>query len=220
MRSKEDANDYRYFPEPDLPPLQVAPAWVAAVRGSLAELPEARKARFVAAYGLSAYDADVLVRVLVGGADFFEAVVRAGASPKASSNWIQGEVTRKLKEAGRDDVAGVPVSAAALAELMKLTEQGVVSSTVAKDVFEKMWTSGRSARTIIDAEGLGQTADSAELSALVDGVLQRHADVVGQYRSGKTAVFGFLVGQALKASQGNANPRVLTDLMRQALDGR
>jgi aspartyl-tRNA(Asn)/glutamyl-tRNA(Gln) amidotransferase subunit B len=217
MRSKEDADDYRYFPEPDLPPLQVDAAWVERVRGSLPELPEARKARFVAAYGLSAYDADVLVR-LPGGAGYFEAVVRAGASPKAASNWIQGEVRRKLKDLGREDLADVPMPATALAELAQLTERDVVSSTVAKDVFEKMWTSGRSARAIIEAEALAQTADAGELATLVADVVRRHVDAVAQYRAGRTNVFGFLVGQALKASQGKGNPNILRDLMRKALD--
>ena len=220
MRTKEDADDYRYFPEPDLPPLEIDAAWVDRLRASLPELPDARERRFVAEYGLTAYDAEVLVRLLVGAADYFEAVVRAGASPKSASNWIQGEVRRKLKGLGRDDLAGVPVTAEALAELATLTEQDIVSSTVAKDVFEAMWTSGRSARAIIDAGGLAQTADAGQLAALVADVMRRHADVVAQYRAGKTATFGFLVGQAVKASQGKANPKVLTDLMRRALDAR
>jgi aspartyl-tRNA(Asn)/glutamyl-tRNA(Gln) amidotransferase subunit B len=217
MRRKEDADDYRYFPEPDLPPLQIEAAWVERVRASLPELPDARKARLVAAYGLSAYDADVLVR-LAGGADYFEAVVRAGASPKAASNWIQGEVRRTLKDLGQDDLVALPVAAADLAELAMLTEQGVVSSSVAKDVLAKMWNSGRSAKAIIEAEGLAQTAGAGELAAVVADVVRRHADAVAQYRAGRTNVFGFLVGQALKASQGKGNPNVVRDLMRQALD--
>jgi aspartyl-tRNA(Asn)/glutamyl-tRNA(Gln) amidotransferase subunit B len=220
MRTKEDAHDYRYFPEPDLPPLEVDAAWVDRIRESLPELPDARQARFVESYGLSEYDAEVLVRLLTGGADYFEAVVRAGASPKAASNWVQGEVRRKLKDLGRDDLAEVPVSAAALAELARLAEDDIVSSTVAKDVFEKMWASGRSARAIIDAEGLAQMADAGALAALVDDVIRRHADAVAQYRAGKSATFGFLVGQAMKASHGKANPKVVSDLMHQALDAR
>jgi len=219
MRSKEDADDYRYFPEPDLPPLQVDARWVDQIRASLPELPDARKARFVAAYGLSAYDADVLVR-LTGGADYFEAVVRAGASPKAASNWIQGEVRRTLKEAGHDDVADVPVRPAALAELATLTEREVVSSTVAKAIFAEMWRSGRAATAVIEAGGLAQSADEGALAALVTDVVKRHPDQVAQYRAGKTNIFGFLVARALKASQGKANPKVLSDLLRRALDAR
>ncbi|HUL72324.1 MAG TPA: Asp-tRNA(Asn)/Glu-tRNA(Gln) amidotransferase subunit GatB [Vicinamibacterales bacterium] len=216
MRSKEEAHDYRYFPEPDLPPLVVEPAWVQAIREALPELPEARKQRFVAAYGLSEYDADVIVR-LAGAADYFERMVKAGASPKAAGNWLQGEVRRKLKDLGGDDVAGVPFSAEALAELAVLTDRGVVSSTVAKDVFEKMWTTGRSAHAIVEAEGLGQIGDASALAAIAADVIARHPDVVAQYRAGKTATLGFLVGQVMKASGGKANPKVAGELLRKAL---
>ena len=216
MRTKEDAHDYRYFPEPDLPPLVVDAAWVDAIRRSLPELPEARKARFVAEYGISDYDADVIVRI-GGGADFFEAVVRAGAPAKAASNWVQGELRRKLKEIGAEDVAGSTIPPAAFAELVRLTDEGVVSSSVAKDVFEKMWASGRSAQAIIDADGLAQVADSNALGAIVARVLDAHAGVVAQYREGRTNAFGFLVGQAMKASGGRANPKVISDLIRAAI---
>ena len=216
MRSKEEAHDYRYFPEPDLPPLRIEAAWVDTIRRTLPELPEARKARFVAMYSLSEYDADVIVR-LHGGADYFEAVVRAGAPAKAAGNWVQGEVRRKLKEIGAEDVAAVPIAPAALAELVQLTERDVVSSSTAKDVFEKMWASGRTAKAIIDAEGLTQVADTDALAALVSGVLDRHPDVVAQYRAGKANAFGFLVGQAMKASDGRANPKVVSELLRAAL---
>jgi aspartyl-tRNA(Asn)/glutamyl-tRNA(Gln) amidotransferase subunit B len=217
MRGKEEAHDYRYFPEPDLPPLRVVPAWIESVRRTLPELPEARKRRLASTYALSDYDADVLTTLLSGGADYFEAVVAAGASPKAASNWIQGEVRRKLKDAGKDDVAGVPVSAAALAELACLTEQGVVSSSVAKEVFEEMWASGRSAREIVEAGGLAQSTDATQIEGLVATVVRQHADVVAQYRAGRTAVFGFLVGQAVKASRGKVNPAAVSDALRRTL---
>jgi aspartyl-tRNA(Asn)/glutamyl-tRNA(Gln) amidotransferase subunit B len=216
MRVKEDADDYRYFPEPDLMPLVIDPAWMDEARRTLPELPEARKARFRDAYGLSDYDADVIVRLPLA-ADYFETMVRAGASPKAAGNWLQGEVRRKLKEMGRDDLAAVPVAAEALAELAVLAERGVVSSTVAKDVFEQMWATGRSAQTIIDAEGLAQIGDEAALAAIVAQVIAAHPGPVAQYRAGKTATFGFLVGQAMKASKGKANPQVVTDLLKAAL---
>jgi aspartyl-tRNA(Asn)/glutamyl-tRNA(Gln) amidotransferase subunit B len=217
MRSKEEAHDYRYFPEPDLPPLDLDRAWIEAIGRSLPELPEARKARFVAAYGLSDYDADLLVRLLAGGADYFEAMLAAGAPAKAASNWLQGEIRRRLKELGVDDVAQVPVAPTALAELVVLADRGVVSSTVAKDVLDRMWVSGRSAASIIEAEGLGQIGDEAALTDLAAGVIAGHPDAVAQYRAGRTNTFGFLVGQVMKASEGKANPKVVSDLLRKLI---
>jgi aspartyl-tRNA(Asn)/glutamyl-tRNA(Gln) amidotransferase subunit B len=217
MRSKEEAHDYRYFPEPDLPPLVVAADWVEEIRASMPELPEARKQRFVAAYGLSEYDADVLVREIAGAGDYFEAVVAAGAPAKAASNWIQGEVRRVLKERGAEDIAQVPLAPAALAELIDLVERGIVSSTVAKGVFERMWATGRAATAIVESEGLAQIGDEAALEAVVGDVLARHPDAVAQLRAGRTNVLGFLVGQAMKATSGKANPRTITDLIKRAL---
>jgi aspartyl-tRNA(Asn)/glutamyl-tRNA(Gln) amidotransferase subunit B len=216
MRSKEEAHDYRYFPEPDLPPLQVAPAWIDTIRAGLPELPEARKLRFVTALGLSEYDADVIVR-LPGAADYLERMVEAGAPPKAAGNWLQGEVRRKLKDLGAEDMTAVPMPPAELAALAAIVDRGVVSSTVAKDVFEKMWTTGRPAQAIIDAEGLAQNSDESALAAMVSDVMSRHSDVVAQYRAGKTATLGFLVGQVMKASGGKANPKVVSDLVRRFL---
>jgi aspartyl-tRNA(Asn)/glutamyl-tRNA(Gln) amidotransferase subunit B len=217
MRTKADAHDYRYFPEPDLPPLALDEAWVASIRQSLPELPEARKVRLMAAHGLGDYDAQVLVRLMAGGADFFEAMVQAGATAKAASNWIQGEVRRKLKEGSADDMALVPIPPAALAELAVLTETGVISSSAAKQVFETMWSTGRSARAIVEAEGLAQVGDETALRVIVADVLARHPDTVADYRAGKTAAMGFLVGQVMKASQGKANPKVVNGLLREAL---
>ena len=217
MRSKEEAHDYRYFPEPDLPPLDLSPEWIDAIRGALPELPEARKRRLIATHGLGEYDADLLVRLLAGGADYFEAMVAAGAPAKAASNWIQGEVRRKLKDLGRDDMAGVAVSAVRLAELVRLAEQGVVSSTVAKQVFETMWMSGESAQTIVDQGALAQIADESALAALVSEVIAAHPDAVAQVRAGRNNTFGFLVGQVMKASQGKADPKVVTALLKTAI---
>jgi aspartyl-tRNA(Asn)/glutamyl-tRNA(Gln) amidotransferase subunit B len=216
MRSKEEANDYRYFPEPDLPPLVVEAALVQSIRASLPELPEHRKARFVQVYALSDYDADVLVR-LPGAAEYFEAMVAAGAPPKAAGNWVQGEVRRKLKSIGRDELLAVPFRPEALAELVGLVDRGVVSSTVAKDVFEAMWTTGRSAQAIVDADGLAQIGDVDALRALVSDTLGRHGEVVAQYRAGKTSVMGFLVGQVMKASGGKADPKRVAELVKGAL---
>ncbi len=214
MRSKEGAHDYRYFPEPDLPPLQVDAAWVARVRASMPELPEARQARLVAAHGISDYDADVLVRLIPGAGDFFEAAVAAGAAAKTASNWIQGEVRRKLKEVGSDSVADVPFAPAALAELTELVDSQVISSSAAKDVFEAMWASGQPARAIVEAKGLAQIGDTAALEAIVDAVVAAHPDPVAQYRAGKVQTFGFLVGQVMKASKGKANPAVASDILK------
>jgi len=217
MRSKEEAHDYRYFPEPDLPPLDLSSTWVQDIRRTLPELPEARKARLMATHGLNEYDADLLVRLLAGGADYFEAVVASGASAKAASNWMQGEIRRRLKDLGADDMARVPVTPVDLAELIQVTERGVISSTVAKDVFDKMWTSGRRAGTIIDDEGLAQIADTSALAAMAEAVLAQHPDAVAQFRAGRTNTLGFLVGQVMKASGGKANPKVVTELLKKFL---
>jgi aspartyl-tRNA(Asn)/glutamyl-tRNA(Gln) amidotransferase subunit B len=217
MRSKEEAHDYRYFPEPDLPPLVVAAEWVDQIRRELPELPEARKTRLIRQYGLSAYDADLLVRLMRGGADYFESMVRAGAPAKASADWLSGEVRRRLKDAGREEAAAVPFRPEALAELVCLARDGVVSSTVAKDVLDMMWTDGRSARRIVDDEGLAQVGDSGALAALVDDVLAAHPAAVGDFRAGKRAVFGYLVGQVMKVSGGKADPKVVSELLARKL---
>ena len=217
MRSKEEAHDYRYFPEPDLPPLLVERAWVDEIRRTLPELPEARKARFMSSYGLSEYDADLLVRLMPGGADYFEAVVRAGASAKTASNWVQGEVRRKLKDAGAEGLDASPIRPEALAELVILAERGVLSSTGAKEVFERMWTTGEGAADIVKKEGLGQIGDEAAVGALVADVVAAHPDAVAQYKSGRAATFGFLVGQVMKASGGKANPKLVNELLKKAI---
>jgi aspartyl-tRNA(Asn)/glutamyl-tRNA(Gln) amidotransferase subunit B len=218
MRGKESAHDYRYFPEPDLPPLVVPPAVVAAVRLALPELPDAREARLIAAHGLSAYDADVLVRVMPGAADYLEAAVAAGAPAKAASNWIQGEIRRRLKDGGEDDVTDVPVSPARLADLIALVERGAISSTVAKHVFDVMWTSDRSAQAIVDEDGLAQMDDTGALARLVADVVATHPDEVAQIRNGRNNVLGFLVGLVMKATGGKANPKTVTDLLRRAVN--
>lgn len=218
MRSKEEAHDYRYFPEPDLQPLDVSSAWVDSIRATLPELPEARKQRLMATHGLTDYDADLLVRLIAGGADYFEAVVATGAPAKAVSNWMQGEIRRRLKDLGVDDMAAVPVGAEALAELIGLTERNVISSTVAKDVFDRMWTGGRRAQAVVDEEGLAQSGDESAILALVADVLAENPDAVDQFRKGRTNLAGFLVGQVIKKSQGKANPKVVSELMRRALE--
>jgi aspartyl-tRNA(Asn)/glutamyl-tRNA(Gln) amidotransferase subunit B len=217
MRSKEEAHDYRYFPEPDLPPLTLDPAWIDEIRASLPELPAARVARFIAAYGLSEYDADVLARLMPGAAGYFERTVQAGASPKAASNWIQGELRRLLKEGDLEDAAAAPVAPDALAALIAIVDRGTLSSSAAKTVFERMWTTGQPPAAIVEAEGLGQVGDEAALGALVREVIEKNPDAVAQIAAGRMNAFGFLVGQVMKASQGKGNPKVITDLLKKAL---
>jgi aspartyl-tRNA(Asn)/glutamyl-tRNA(Gln) amidotransferase subunit B len=215
MRSKEEAHDYRYFPEPDLPPVEVDAARIAAIRDAMPELPEARRQRFIEQYALPEYDAGQLVQSRALG-DYFDATVRAGAPPKLASNWVMGELARKRKEAG-GDLAPVPLAPDRLAGLIALIERGTISGSMAKDVFEKMFASGRTASEIVEAEGLTQIDDEPAIRPLIDGVLASHADVVSQYRTGKDAAFGFLVGQVMKAARGKTNPKLVNELLKKAL---
>jgi aspartyl-tRNA(Asn)/glutamyl-tRNA(Gln) amidotransferase subunit B len=215
MRSKEEAHDYRYFPEPDLPPLVVDEARIARVKATLPELPEARCRRLVEQYAIPAYDAGVLTQS-AALADYFEATASASRNAKAASNWIMGEVLRTLKE--RDQtIAQAPISPDALAALIALVDKGTISTSVGKDVFAKMYESGRSADAIVAAEGLAQIGDEGAIMAIVRDVVATHADAVTQYRAGKHQTFGFLVGQVMKGSRGKANPKLASDLLRREL---
>ena len=216
MRSKEEAHDYRYFPDPDLPAVIVTADRIAAMRASMPELPEARRQRFVAQYALPEYDAHQLTqsRAL---ADYFEAVVAAGAAAKPASNWIMGELARTLKTRGVD-IAQSPLGADRLAGLIALVEKGAISGSMAKDVFEKMYETGRTAATIVEADGLAQIDDESQIAALIGQVVAANADAVAQYRGGKASTFGFLVGQVMKAARGKANPRRVNELLKQTLD--
>jgi aspartyl-tRNA(Asn)/glutamyl-tRNA(Gln) amidotransferase subunit B len=216
MRSKEEAHDYRYFPEPDLLPLVVDEARIARVLAAMPELPDARRARFVTEYAIPAYDAGVLTQS-AALADFFEATARASGNPKAASNWVMGELLRTLKEANAE-VANVGLAPASLAGLIALVDRGTISNSVAKEVFAKMYGSGRTAEDIVAEEGLAQIGDEASLAGLVQDVLARHADAVAQYRAGKTQTFGFLVGQLMKGSGGKANPKLASQLLKAALE--
>ncbi|MET0165646.1 MAG: Asp-tRNA(Asn)/Glu-tRNA(Gln) amidotransferase subunit GatB [Vicinamibacterales bacterium] len=216
MRSKEEAHDYRYFPEPDLLPLAVDVGRVEAVRQTLSELPEARRQRFVAAYGLPEYDAGVLTQS-AELAGYFEQVAAEAGNPKAASNWVMGELLRTLKEHGTS-ITEVPLSPRALAGLIRLVDKGALSSSLAKDVFAKMYNSGRSADEIVAADGLAQIDDETALLALVHDVISRHSDAVAQYRAGKNATFGFLVGQVMKGSGGKANPKLANQLLKRELE--
>ncbi len=216
MRGKEEAHDYRYFPEPDLPPLVVSAERIAAVRATITELPEARRSRFVAAYGLPEYDAGVLTQS-AALADYFEQVAAAG-NPKAASNWVMGELLRTLNDRGKT-IDDVPLAPRALAGLIALIDSGAISSSIAKDVFAQMYDSGRAAEDIVATDGLAQIGDESALLSIVRDVIGRHADAVAQYRAGKTATFGFLVGQVMKASSGKGNPKLVNQLLRRELDG-
>jgi aspartyl-tRNA(Asn)/glutamyl-tRNA(Gln) amidotransferase subunit B len=217
MRSKEEAHDYRYFPEPDLPPVVVDEARRNEIRASLPELPEARQQRFVSEYSLPEYDANLLTqsRLL---ADYFEATARAAGNPKAASNWIMGEILRTMKERGIG-IEQIPVTPEALAGLIKLVDRGTISSTVAKDVFGKMYDTGRSAEDIVQSEGLAQVGDEDALLGLVREAIAANPDAVAQFRKGRNNAFGFLVGAVMKASRGKANPKVVNELLRRELQG-
>ena len=216
MRSKEEAHDYRYFPEPDLPPLVVEPERLARIAASMPDLPEARRARFVAQHRLPDYDAAQLTQSRAI-AEYFEAAVAAGAPPKLASNWIMSELARKLKESGAD-IAGSRVDGRALAGLLALIDTGTISGSMAKDVFEEMYASGRPAADIVAAEGLAQIDDESQIVALIADVVAKNADAVQQYRAGKTTTFGFLVGQVMKAAGGKANPKRVNEQLKKALD--
>jgi aspartyl-tRNA(Asn)/glutamyl-tRNA(Gln) amidotransferase subunit B len=216
MRSKEEAHDYRYFPDPDLPPVVVSKDHVDAIRRAMPELPDVTRRRFIEQYALPSYDAAQLTQSRAT-AEFFEGAVRAGAPPKAVSNWMMGELARLLKETSRD-IAGAPVAARQLAGLIGLVENKTISGAIAKTVFEKMFASGRDADAIVAAEGLTQIDDESQIVALIDQVVTGNADAVAGYRGGKTATFGFLVGQVMKAANGKANPKRVNELLRRALD--
>jgi aspartyl-tRNA(Asn)/glutamyl-tRNA(Gln) amidotransferase subunit B len=216
MRSKEEAHDYRYFPEPDLPPLVVSEARRRAIVSALPELPEQRRRRFIDQYGLPAYDAALLTQTR-GVADYFEATAKHAGNAKAASNWVMGEILRNMKERGVE-IDAVPMAPQALAGLIAIVEKGTISSTVAKDVFAKMYESGRQAAEIVAAEGLAQISDSSSLEPIVRRVVDTHGDIVAEIRAGKDRKFQFLVGQVMKETKGKGDPKIVTDLMKAAIN--
>jgi aspartyl-tRNA(Asn)/glutamyl-tRNA(Gln) amidotransferase subunit B len=214
MRSKEEAHDYRYFPEPDLPPLVVSPAWVAEVRAALPELPAEKRRRFVAEYGLPDYDAGVLT-LSREVADYYEAVARESGNAKAASNWVMTEVLRKVKELGPGSAC--PVPPADLAHMIRLIDTGTISGKTAKDVFEKMWQTGEPPEVIVKREGLVQVSDEAAIRSAIAEVMAGGAEQVAAYRKGKTGTLGWFVGQVMKKMGGKANPQVVNGLLKEAL---
>jgi len=218
MRTKEDAADYRYFPDPDLPPLVVAREWVEQVQSTMPELPRAMAARFVRDYGLPEYDATTLTQSPAMAA-YFEAAAKASGQPKLASNWIMGEVSRRLN-AQEMDIGNVPVPAETLAAMLGRIADGTISNNAARQVFDALWTGeGRDVDAVIEAKGLRQMNDSGELDRILDEILAANADNVAQFKAGKEKAFNALVGQAMKATRGKANPAQVNDLLRKKLAG-
>lgn len=215
LRSKEQAHDYRYFPEPDLVPMVVDPAWVEDIRRSLPELPDARQARLMKDYGLSDYDAGVITASRAM-ADYFDATVAAGADAKAAANWLMGELSRHLNAAGRE-IDDCPVAPGQLAALIDLLAKGTVSGKIAKTVFEEMWASGKDAAVIVKEQGLVQISDEGAVVAVVEKVIAANPQSVADFKAGKERALGFLVGQIMKETKGRANPEVVNKLLRERL---
>ena len=216
MRTKEDAADYRYFPDPDLPPLVIAPGWVERVRSEMAELPRVMAQRFVSTYALPEYDATTLTQSKAMAA-YFEATAQASGQPKLASNWIMGEVSRRLN-AGETGIEQSKVSSAQLAGLIVRIADGTISNAAGRQVFEALWNAeGQEADGIIEARGLKQMNDAGELERIIDEVVAANPDNVAQFRAGKDKAFNALVGQIMKASKGKANPQQVNDLLRQKI---
>jgi len=210
MRSKEEAHDYRYFPDPDLLPLELSPSLVAELEKGLPELPDAKKSRFMRDYALSAYDADVLVAERAA-AEYFEAVAN-GRDAKTAANWVVNELFGRLNKAG-DDIGAAPVSTAQLGAILDLIADGTISGKIAKDVFEIVWTEGGDPRAIVEQRGLKQVTDIAAIEKLVDEIVAKNPDKVADVRANPKAI-GWFVGQVIKASGGKANPQTVNDLLK------
>jgi aspartyl-tRNA(Asn)/glutamyl-tRNA(Gln) amidotransferase subunit B len=216
MRTKEDAADYRYFPDPDLPPLVVAPEWVEQVRGGMPELPRAMAARFVSQYGLPEYDATTLTQSPAMAA-YFEAAARACGQPKLASNWVMGEVSRRLN-AQEIGIEQAPLPPATLAALIGRIADGTISNNAGKQVFDALWTGdGTDVDAVIEAKGLKQMNDTGALEQILDHIIAANPDNVAQFRAGKDKAFNALVGQAMKATKGKANPQQVNELLRRKL---
>ena len=216
MRGKEEAHDYRYFPDPDLVPIVIEDAWIDEIRKTMPELPREKKQRFINQYNIPEYDAAILTatRQL---ADYFEACARLGPQPKAVSNWIMGDILRHVPDTR--DIGLFPVTPAHLAEMLMMVEKGIISGKIAKTVFEDMVASGKMPQAIVAEKGLVQVSDSAALERTIQEVLDAQADKVADYRSGNEKIFGFLMGQIMKATKGKANPQMVNDLLKKKLAG-
>ncbi|MHC1727772.1 MAG: Asp-tRNA(Asn)/Glu-tRNA(Gln) amidotransferase subunit GatB [Syntrophobacteraceae bacterium] len=217
MRGKEEAHDYRYFPDPDLVPVVVSEEWIEQVRSHLPELPEAKRERFLSEYGLPSYDAQVLTSSKPLAA-YFEKAVKEFPQPKVISNWMMSELLRELNRDNRE-IEECPVSPEDLAQLLILLDSGVISGKIAKAVFEEMYTTGGSARRIVDEKGLVQVRDESEIESAIDQVLSENPKEVEQFRGGKDKLLGFFVGQVMRKTKGKANPQIVNDILRKKLAG-
>ncbi|MDH7500186.1 MAG: Asp-tRNA(Asn)/Glu-tRNA(Gln) amidotransferase GatCAB subunit B, partial [candidate division NC10 bacterium] len=215
MRSKEEAHDYRYFPEPDLVPLRIPPSWVEEIKKKMPELPQQRRARFVEQFGIPDYDAGVLTSSKAL-AEYYEDCVRLHPQPKLVSNWVMVELLGLLNKEGKG-IEESPISPGALAEMLGLMERGVISGKIAKSVFEEMYSTGKSAPAVVQEKGLTQISDEGELSRLIQEVIAANPEPVADYQAGKEKSFTFLVGQVMKASRGKANPALVNKLLQERL---
>ncbi|PKN51517.1 MAG: Asp-tRNA(Asn)/Glu-tRNA(Gln) amidotransferase GatCAB subunit B [Deltaproteobacteria bacterium HGW-Deltaproteobacteria-13] len=217
MRSKEEAHDYRYFPDPDLVPILVDDAWVEKIKKDLPELPLAKRERFVNDYQIPAYDAGVLTadKAL---ANYYEEVVKLCSQPKAASNWIMGDVMRFLNEE-KKSIRECPITAKSLADMIRLIEEGTISGKMAKEIVEDMYKTGKSPQTIIEEKGLVQITDEGELIKSITSIIEANPGQLADYRGGKEKLFGFFVGQVMKATKGKANPQLVNDLLKKMLAG-
>jgi aspartyl-tRNA(Asn)/glutamyl-tRNA(Gln) amidotransferase subunit B len=215
MRGKEEAHDYRYFPDPDLVPIVVAPEWIAAVQAGLPELPEPKKERFIREYGIPEYDAEVLTSSKPL-AYYYEACLQVYAKPKIVSNWIMSELLRELKRDERE-IEECPVPAPNLARMLKLIDEGLISGKIAKSVFEEMYRTGKNAEEVVKERGWVQVTDTSAIEKAIEEILARNPGEVLEYRKGKEKLFGFFVGQVMKATQGKANPQLVNELLRKKL---
>jgi len=215
MRTKEEAHDYRYFPEPDLVPIVVDQEWVDEIKRGLPELPDDKRARFISDYGLPEYDADFLVSEKAM-ADWFEEAVRLGGQPKSVSNWIMMELMRLLNRDNRS-IEESPLRPSQLVEMLSLIENGTISGKIAKTVFEEMYRTKKGAEEIIIEKGLRQVSDEGAIEREIDEIIKRHPKEVERFRAGEEKLFGFFVGQVMKATKGKANPQIVNDLLRKRL---
>lgn len=215
MRSKEEAHDYRYFPEPDLVPIVVDQKWTDGIRASLPELPDLKIKRFVTELGLPEYDASLLTEEKPV-AEWFEEVVRAGGQPKAASNWMMGDLMRYLNEENKQ-ISDCPIKPEQLAAMLRLIDDGTISGKIAKTVFDEMYRTGKAPEIIVQEKGLVQITDSSEIEKAVDDIISKNQNEVARFREGDEKLLGFFVGQAMKATKGKANPKMLNDLLKKKL---
>jgi len=215
MRGKEEAHDYRYFPDPDLVPVIVDVAWIDKIRADMPELPQAKRERFISEYQIPAYDAGVLTSEKAL-AQYYEEVVAICAKPKQASNWLMGDVMKFLNE-DKKTIRECPITAASLAEMINLIDAGTISGKMAKDIVEEMYQSGKNPREVIAEKGMVQITDEAALAKTISSIIDANPQQLADYRAGKEKLFGFFVGQVMKATQGKANPQIVNDLLKKML---